>query len=102
DAKISKHRAGDLYDLVACSEETVKPAGEWNAVKIRMDQGKGTFNLNGTDVVQFDMNDPSWKELIAGSKFHEWPAFGTAKKGKIALQDHKDQVWFRNIRIRRI
>ena len=102
DAKIPKHRAGDLYDLIACSKETVKPAGEWNAVKIHMDHGKGVFTLNGTDVVQFDMNDPSWKELIAGSKFHEWPAFGTSASGKIALQDHENQVWFRNIRIRRL
>ncbi|MCB0655697.1 MAG: DUF1080 domain-containing protein [Saprospiraceae bacterium] len=102
DAKIPKHRAGDLYDLIACREETVKPAGEWNAVRMTIDQGKGVFNLNGTDVVQFDMNNPSWQEMIAGSKFHEWHAFGTAKSGKIALQDHDEQVWFRNIRIRRL
>lgn len=100
DAKIIKHRAGDLYDLISCSTETVKPAGEWNEVRIRSDKGNYSFWLNGTNVVTFSMHTPQWDELVKNSKFKNMPAFGKATKGRIALQDHGDRVWFRNIRIR--
>ncbi|MDL5048887.1 DUF1080 domain-containing protein [Oscillatoria amoena NRMC-F 0135] len=100
DAKIIKHRAGDLYDLISCSTETVKPAGEWNQVRIVADHGNYQFWLNGTNVVNFTMHTPEWDALVAGSKFKQWPAFGKATKGHIALQDHGDKVWYRNIMIR--
>lgn len=100
DAKIIKHRAGDLYDLISCSTETVKPAGEWNQVRIVSNNGNCQFWLNGTNVVSFTLHTPEWDALVAGSKFKQWPAFGKAKRGHIALQDHGDKVWYRNIMIR--
>jgi hypothetical protein len=102
DAKINKHRAGDLYDLIAANPETVKPAGEWNDVEIRAENGNLVFRLNGSDVVQTTMWDDNWKNMVANSKFKEHSGFGTYKKGKIALQDHGDKVWYRNIQIRRL
>lgn len=102
DAKIAKHRAGDLYDLIAVSKETVKPAGEWNQVRIVSNNSKMEFWLNGTKVVDFTMHTPEWKNLVANSKFKTMPGFGEAKKGHIALQDHGDAVWFRNIKIREV
>ena len=100
DAKIIKHRAGDLYDLISCSTETVKPAGEWNEAKIVTRDGSYEFYLNGTKVVAFTMHTPEWDNMIANSKFKDMPAFGKATKGHIALQDHGDRVWFRNIKIK--
>jgi hypothetical protein len=102
DAKIIKHRAGDLYDLISCSKETIKPAGEWNTAVIRSDRGKMEFWLNGTKVVEFTMHDKKWDEMVAGSKFKTMPDFGKAHKGHIALQDHGDNVWYRNIKIREL
>ena len=102
DGKIKKHRAGDLYDLISCSKETVKPAGEWNAVEIRSKDGKLDFYLNGTNVVSTTLWDDNWKALVAGSKFKTMPGFGTFKKGKIALQDHGNMVWYRNIKIKKL
>jgi Domain of Unknown Function (DUF1080) len=100
DAKIIKHRAGDLYDLISCSTETVKPAGEWNTARIVSNKKHYEFYLNGTKVVEFTMHTPEWQEMIKKSKFKDMPDFGKSTKGHIALQDHGDPVWFRNIKIK--
>lgn len=102
DGKIIKHRAGDLYDLIKSSSEPVKPVGEWNAVEIISNKGKLEIFLNGTNVVTTIMWDDNWRQLIAGSKFKDMPDFGTFKKGRIALQDHGNTVWYRNIKIKKL
>jgi len=102
DGKIHKHRAGDLYDLIACSTETVKLVGEWNQVEIIVNKGKLELKLNGTTVVSTTMWDDNWKQMIASSKFKNMPDFGTFTKGKIALQNHGNDVWFRNIMIKKL
>lgn len=102
DAKIIKHRAGDLYDLISSSKETVKPALEWNTVEIKSLNGKLDIYLNGYNAVSTTMWDDNWRKLIAGSKFRDMADFGKFKKGHIGLQDHGNNVWFRNIRIKRL
>lgn len=101
DAKIIKHRAGDLYDLIT-SKETVKPAMEWNHAEIISNNGLLQFYLNGEKVVETTMWDAAWVDRIAKSKFHEFPGFGTYKKGKLCLQDHGDKVWYKNIKIKEL
>lgn len=102
DSKYPKHRAGDLYDLIACKYETVKVAGEWNHVRLVSKGGKVEHWLNNRKLVEFQMHDSAWDKLVAGSKFKDMPDFGKATKGKIALQDHGDPIWYKNIKIRKL
>lgn len=102
DGKIVKHRAADLYDIIASSSEPVKPVGEWNKAEIKLNKGQLDLYLNGVNVVSTMLWDENWKKLIAGSKFKSMPDFATFKSGHIGLQDHGDPVWFRNIKIRKL
>ncbi|MBD1386486.1 DUF1080 domain-containing protein [Mucilaginibacter rigui] len=102
DGKLIKHRAGDLYDLMSIDKEIVNPAGKWNKTEVIADKGKLTILVNHEVVLQTSMWDANWNKLIAGSKFKEWPGFGTYKKGRIALQDHGADVWFKKVEIKRL
>ncbi len=102
DAKIDKHQAGDNYDLQAASADVVKPAGEWNTTRLVVNEGKVEHHLNGEKIVEYELWTPEWEEMVANSKFSEFPAYGTMKTGHIALQDHGDQVWFRNMRVKEL
>lgn len=102
DGKIEKSRAGDMYDLIEGSGTIVKKAGEWNKVDIIADRGKLDFLVNGQPVLSTTLWDDNWKALVAGSKFKTMPGFGTFRKGRIALQDHGADVWYRNIRLKRL
>ena len=101
DGKIPKHRAGNLYDLVQ-GPDVVKPVGEWNKAEIVSNKGSLKLYLNGVNVVTTTLWDENWKKMVAGSKFKQWPDFGTFTKGHIALQNHGNNVWFKNIEIKKL
>lgn len=102
DGKIPKHRAGNLYDLIASKQESVKAPMEWNTAKIICNKGHLELWLNNVLQVETTMFTPEWAAMIKGSKFVKYPDFGTARKGHLMLQDHGNKVWFRNIRIREL
>jgi len=101
DNKLATHRAGALYDMRAPSHPA-KPAGEWNKVKIRKQNGHLTFWLNGNKVIDTQIGSPEWKEMLDKSKFKTWKGFAAYPKGHIALQDHGAVVSFKDITIKEL
>lgn len=103
DAKEGKNgnrKAGTNYDLHPLSEPAVKPAGEYNTVRLVVKDGNVEQYLNGKKVVEYTLWSPEWESMVQGSKFASMPDYGRYKSGHIALQDHGDKVWFKNIKIR--
>jgi hypothetical protein len=104
DNKVASHLAGSLYDMIAADPKTVKPAGEWNTIVIRVKDGKVTHTQNGVKVVEYTLWTPEWDAMVQASKFKTFPGFieGIAKEGLIGLQDHGYAIWFKNIKIREL
>lgn len=92
--------AGANYGLHPAPEGVVRPAGDWNRIRLLVNGDHVEHWLNGRKVVEYELGSEDWKQRVANSKFSEWPAYGTADRGHIGLQDHGDWVAFRNIRIR--
>jgi hypothetical protein len=94
--------AGAVYGLYPAPRGVVRPAGEWNEARVVARGPHVEHWLNGVKVAEYELASPEWAALVAGSKFVQWPEFGTSLRGYIGLQDHGDQVWYRNIRIREL
>ena len=96
-----KQTAGALYGLYSPnSKKKLKPIGEFNDSKIVCDGSKIEHWLNGELIVEADTNSDEWKERVAASKFGRADHFFENSTGRIQLQDHGHDVWFRNIMLR--
>lgn len=113
DAKLGvdgNRQSASLYDMIPAKPQNQNPAGEWNKAKILVYQGTVVHSQNGENVVEYHLWTPQWTELLQNSKFSQekWPlAFellnnlgGENHEGYIGLQDHGNDVWYRNIRIK--
>jgi len=103
DAKLGKNgnrTIGSLYDLITAQNKKVVPIGEWNQVRIVSKNKQVTHWLNGVKVVEYERGSPAFRALVADSKYKDYAGFGEAEKGHILLQDHGDEVHYRNIKLR--
>lgn len=106
DARLGKdgnRQAGALYDMIPARPQNAKPFGEWNSVRILVYQGTVVHTQNGENVVEYHLWTDDWKKMVEDSKFNEFPGFvDVAKEGYIGLQDHGNNIWFRNIKVKRM
>lgn len=102
DAKIKKHRSGDFYDVIESSIETVKPAEQWNKIRLICKGTKVEHWMNGKMVISTDIGTAEFKSLLPNTKWKSHPQYATFSKGRIGLQDHGDGISFRNIKLRQL
>jgi Domain of Unknown Function (DUF1080). len=87
---------------VAGPNKKLKPVGEWNHSKIIFNKGKVEHWLNGEKIVAFEAWTEEWYHKKNTGKWKDYPDYGIAKKGHIALQDHGNKAYFKNIKIRQL
>jgi hypothetical protein len=98
-------KAGWLYQMYAAEVDATKPAGQWNHFVLRCQKtAKGTYHcihwMNGVKYVEYEIGSDDWNARLAKSKFADKPDFAKAAEGHICLQDHGNEVAFRNLKIR--
>ncbi len=92
--------AGANYGIHPAPRGIVRPAGEWNHVRVRVEGTHVEHWLNGEKTADYQLGSPEWQALVVASKFAQWPEYGTYPSGHIGLQDHGDWVAFRNLKVR--
>jgi len=102
DGKKPLTSAGALYGMFAPSQSVALPAGQWNAGRIVVRGKRVRHFLNGVKIVDVRIDSPEWQQALATSKFAGWTQFARTTVGRIALQDHGDEVWYRNLRVKRL
>lgn len=96
-------KAGADYAMhLAGSNKKLKPVGEWNNSKIIFNKGKVEHWLNGEKILAFEAWTPEWNKLRETGKWKDFPDYGKAATGLIALQDHGNKAYYKNIRIRKL
>ena len=96
-------KAGADYAMNLPNEnKKLKPVGEWNTSKIIFNRGHVEHWLNGKKIVEFQKGTEKWKKEKAEGKWKNYPDYASVSKGKIALQDHGNKAYFRNIKIREL
>ena len=94
-------RAAGLYDVIGPGDaKHLRPVGEFNQARIVVDGSHGEHWLNGERVVEYDLESDEFRELLAASKYEPIDGFADKRIGHIVLQDHGDDVWYRNIKVR--
>lgn len=108
DAKMGRdgnRTLASLYDLITSNRDrrARRPIGEWNRGRVLVSEdGTVTHYLNGTKMVEYKRGSQEYLDLVAKSKYKDWDNFGGAERGHILLQDHGDNVSFRNIKVKKI
>lgn len=105
DAKLGvkgNRTLGSLYDLIPAPEDKPFVMDSFNTAVIIVKGNNVEHWLNGVKLIEYERNCQMWNALVAYSKYTDWPDFGNAAEGNILLQDHGDEVWFKNIKIKEL
>jgi hypothetical protein len=94
---------GAVYHMYSPGAEwKVNPPGEWNSSMIAVSGNTVQHWLNGKKVVEYELQSEDWRKRITTSKWKDFPEYGLIAKGHIDLQDHRNEVWFRNLKIKKL
>ena len=108
DAKMGRdgnRTLASLYDLIKAEKQArfVRKPGEWNQGRVVVyPNNKVEHYLNGVKVLEYERGSQAYRDLVAISKYVVWNKFGEAPSGRILLQDHGDQVSYKNIKIKNL
>ena len=102
DNKIASHLSGSIFDMIASPVKAHKKAGEWNQVRILLNNKVLKVWQNGVLTTDVLIGGKSWQQSLAASKFNGWTGFAMATVGHVGLQDHRDPVFFKNIKIKEL
>jgi len=105
DAKMGKdgnRTLGSLYDLIPAPADKPFRNGFFNTAMVVVEGNHVEHWLNGVKIVEYERNNEEWNQLVQTSKYKDWPNFGNAEEGLLLLQDHGDEVWFQNIKIKEL
>jgi hypothetical protein len=94
--------SGSLYDLLPSKNVVLKPIGEFNNSRILVNGNHVEHWLNGVKVLEYEFGSKELNEAYKVSKFNQVPGFQEKRKGNLILQNHNDESWFRNIKIREL
>lgn len=95
--------AGAAYGLYPPPEGVVKPAGEWNSSRIVVRGNHVEHWMNGQKLLEYELGSPDWEAKVKASKFNDWPNYGRAARGLIAIQgDHEGTLELRNVKLREL
>lgn len=102
DGRLPETSAGSDFAVHAPSQDATLPVGEWNEVRLIVQGPHVEHWMNGVMLLEYERWTEEWRAEVDATKFIDMPGYGLAREGHIALQDHGNPVWFRNIRIRRL
>lgn len=105
DAKLGvkgNRKLGSLYDLIPAPGDKPFDINNFNTATVIVRGDHVEHWLNGEKLLEYDRDNQMWNALVAYSKYRDWPDFGNRKEGNILLQDHGDEVWFRNVKIKEL
>jgi hypothetical protein len=96
-------QTASFYDVLPpAANKLLRPVGEWNSSRVRLQGNHVEHWLNGMKVLEYELGSETLKKAIEGSKFKNAPGFGTHIRGHILLTDHHDECWFRSLKIREL